>query len=125
MGVAASGQCLPTLADAAAYACGTAWPVAATGVDSTGAVTSAVVECASTSGATLTLHRYKNAGAPAIQTLNYAGPPCDELQWLTYSPFGLSATDGALMATAIAGVWLAAWGWKAVTRTLNAGDRED
>jgi hypothetical protein len=124
MGVAANGHCLPTLDAAAAYACGSVYPVAAVGIDSTGAAISGLIECTGTSGATMTLHRYKNGGAPTVLSMTYAGPSCDELEWLGYSPFGLSATDGGLMAAAIAGVWLAAWGWKAVARTLNAGDHE-
>lgn len=125
MGVASNGHCHADAAAAALYACGTAFPVANAGVASDGSAYSVVIECASTTGATLNLQRYRNGGSPSNQSVAFAGPTCDELQWLTYTPFSLSATDGALLATAVAGVWLAAWGWRAVIRTLAAGDSPD
>ena len=124
MGVASNGHCFSTVELAAAHACGAAWPVAGVGVDGTGAAVSAIVECSGTTGSTLNLVRYKQGGTPNAFTVGFAGPDCDELEWLTHSPFSLSATDGALIASAVAAVWCAAWACKAVIRTLRTVDGE-
>jgi hypothetical protein len=121
VGVAAAGRCFSTVDLAAAYSCGQAFPVANVGVDSTGTVISAVLECASTTGAVMNLSRYKNGGSPQALQVTYAGPPCDELEWMAYNPVGLSAADGSLIAAAVAGVWCAAWAWKYIYRTVWGG----
>lgn len=127
MGIAAHGRCFPTLEDAAAYSCGTSYPVAAAGVAPDGSALSVVVQCEGTTGSVLNLARYRNdVGVPG--TVQFAGPACDELEWLTYYPFSLSATDGALIGGAVASVWLAGAAWRYVTKALHTGDayrRED
>lgn len=35
------------------------------------------------------------------------------------NPFVLTEGEGALIAAAVGAVWAAAWGWKALARTLN------
>ena len=121
MGVAANGRCFPTAEDAAAYACGASYPVAAAGVAPDGTALAVVVECSGTSGSVLNLTRDRNDAA-STGTVAFAGPSCDELEWLTYYPFSLSATDGALIGAAVAGVWLAGAAWRYVTRALHTGD---
>lgn len=119
LGVASSGACLPTLADAAAHACANAYPVATTGVDSGGAVIQGLTVCSGTTGATLNLLRYKNSGNPASQPVTYAGPACDLDSYLDGRPWALSITDAGLLGTAILAVWATAWGWKALARVLR------
>ena len=119
LGVASSGACLPTLADAAAHACANAYPVASTGVDSTGAVISGLVVCAGTAGSTLNLQRFKNGGSPSNVAVTYAGPACNLDSYADSRPWELSVTDAGLLGTAILAVWVTAWGWKALARAIN------
>ena len=43
-----------------------------------------------------------------------------EFQHLNHNPFNLSNEDGILIAAAVSAVWIAAWCWKALIRTLNS-----
>jgi len=38
------------------------------------------------------------------------------------NPLNLSGSDGLLISAAVIGVWGAAFGWRALARTLNIGD---
>lgn len=60
-------------------------------------------------------------------TLEYAVPlvSCDVTTSPNF-PFDLSASDGALIAAAIVGVWMLGWGFKALALTLrNDGEALD
>jgi hypothetical protein len=124
MGVASNGHCLPTAEAAAAYACGTAYPVASAGLAPDGSAVAVMVQCSGVTGTDLDLVRSRN-GVSVTESLGFAGPTCDELEWLTFNPFGMSVADGALVGGAIASVWCAAVAWKYVTRTLKVGDGGD
>jgi hypothetical protein len=91
------------------------------GIDSTGAVISALLECTGTTGTTLNLARYKNGGTAQTLQASFAGPACDEVEWMAFNPAGLSVADGSLVGGAVVGVWCAAWAWKYVYRTVWGG----
>ena len=46
----------------------------------------------------------------------------DEFANWQNNPLNLSASDGLLYSAAIVGVWAAAFGWRALVRTLNNND---
>lgn len=121
MGVAAGGRCFETADAAAAWVCGSTFPVASVGIDSAGAAYTVTAMCSGVTGSSLTIQRVRNGGTPQSQAVTYTGPSCDPLDYLTASPFSLSAADGGLVAAAVAGVWMAAWAWKAIYRTLGGG----
>jgi aspartate oxidase len=73
----------------------------------------------------MTLTRYLNGNAAAPFSVAYAGAYCDELAFMQFHPFGYSAADGALIGFAVAGVWCAAWGWKALNRTVRQSDPDE
>jgi len=120
MGYAANGFCFDTPDAAAAYACGHDYPVMSSMVDGTGHPASVVIECTASTGNSLTLQRDVNGAVDGVSTLALTSPACDETEYLTYHPFSLSATDGALIGAAIVSTWLVGFGWRAVIRTLNS-----
>ena len=121
MGYAANGWCFETPDAAAAYACGHDYPLASTMVDGTGHPASVVIECTASTGNVLTLQRDVNGAVDGTSTLALTAPACDEAEWHTFYPFSWSASDGALIGSAIVGAWLVGWGWKALARTLGWG----
>jgi hypothetical protein len=121
MGTAANGFCHATAEDAAAHACGTLYPLANVGVAGDGSVVSAVVQCSGATGTTLNLLVSRNGGPDVGESLAFSGAPCDELAWLTYTPFSLTAEQGAILGAAVAAVWGIGWCWKAFRRTLDSG----
>ena len=46
----------------------------------------------------------------------------DEFANWQSNPLNLSASDGFLMSVAIVGIWGAAFGWRALVRTLDTND---
>ena len=120
MGYAANGFCFETPDAAAAYACGHDYPLASVMVDATGHPASVVVECTSSSGNVLTLQRDVNGAVDGSSTLALTAPACDETDWMTYTPFSMSATQGAEVAAAVMGVWLVGWGWRAIYSALGS-----
>jgi len=48
----------------------------------------------------------------------------DEFANWQNNPLNLSAADGLTVSVAIVGVWAAAFGWRALVRTLNNNDGE-
>ena len=114
MGYAANGFCFDTPDAAAAYACGHDYPLASTMVDGTGHPSSVLIECTQSVGNVLTLQRDVNGAVDGTSSLALTAPACDEMEWHTFYPFSWSAADGATVASAIVGVWLVAWGWKAI-----------
>ncbi len=118
MGVAAGGRCFDTADAAAAWVCGSAFPVASVGIDSAGSAYTVTAMCTGVTGTALSIQRVRNGGTPQTQSVTFAGPVCDQLEYLAHNPFGMSAADGALVAAAVAGVWLAGWAWKAIFRTV-------
>lgn len=127
MGTAANGYCHATAELAASHVCGTVYPLASAGVAGDGSAVSVAVQCSGAAGTTLTLHRYRDGVDLGPHTVEFAGAPCDELEWLTHYPFSLSATDGALLGGAIASVWFAGAAWRWVARVLHVdgGHRSD
>ena len=119
MGYAANGFCFETPDAAAAYACGRDFPQVSSFVDGTGHPASVVMECTGSTGNVLTIQRDVNGAVDGSSTLALTAPACDEMEWHTFYPFSWSASDGALVASAIVGSWLVAWGFKAVYRTLD------
>lgn len=122
MGVAANGFCHATAEDAALHACGTLYPLSTVGVAGDGSVVTAVVQCSSVSGTAMTLERVRDGVSLGDQTVAFVGAPCDEMVWLTYTPFSLTAEQGSVLACAIVAVWGVGWAWKAIAKTLNAAD---
>jgi hypothetical protein len=119
MGYAANGFCFDTPDAAASYACGHDFPVVSSFVDGTGHPASVVVECTASSGNTLTLQRDVNGAVDGVSSLAITSMLCDETEYLTYHPFSLSATDGALIGSAVVTCWLVGWGWRAVAAVLR------
>lgn len=122
MGVAANGFCHATAEDAALHACGTLYPQSTVGVAGDGSVVTGLVQCSGVTGTTLSLERYRDGVALSGQTVEFVGAPCDEMAWLTYTPFSLTAEQGSVLACAVAAVWGIGWCWKAFGKTLNAAD---
>lgn len=119
MGYAANGFCFDTPDAAAAYACGHDYPLAAALVDSAGHPASVVLECTGAVGNVLTIQRDLNGAVDGASTLALTAPACDATEWHTYYPFSWSASDGAVVASAVLAVWAVAWGWKAVYLVLR------
>lgn len=121
MGFAANGFCFDTAEAAAAYACGKDFPVVSVVVDASGAPASVVVECTGSASNQLQLQRDVNGSAVGTSLLPLNPPACDVTEWHTYYPFSWSATDGATVAAAIAGVWFVGWGIRMAIRALHLG----
>jgi hypothetical protein len=119
MGFAANGFCFDTQEAAAQFACGHDYPLAAVGVDSTGAPTSVVIECTSEANGVLFLQRDVNGASVGAESWSPSSPACDVTAWQTYYPFSFSAADGATVGAAVIGAWAVAWGWKAVYMVLR------
>jgi hypothetical protein len=124
MGAASGGFCHVDAAAAAAYYCASAFPQLQNG---------SVVSCSGTSGTTLTLGvstipaGCTGTCTPTTGTLQITPSviACDQTDWLRFNPLSLSAADGLLIATAVVGLWLAAWAIKAAARALRTdGERE-
>lgn len=120
MGYAANGFCFDTPDAAAAYACGHEYPVASAFVDASGQPASLVLECTSTSGNVLTIQRDVNGAVVGTSSLALTAPACDVTEWMTYSPFSMTAEQGAVVSAAVLGVWLAGWGWRAIYSVLRS-----
>lgn len=56
--------------------------------------------------------------APAAVTVPYVGVPCELNLW------SMTPEVGVAVSAAVAGVWLGAWCWKALVRTLRGSDPE-
>lgn len=119
MGYAANGFCFDDAASAAAYACGHDYPLASVMVDATGHPASVVVECTGTVDNVLTLQRDVNGAVDGTSTLALTAPACDVMEWHTFYPFSWSASDGAVVGSAVLFAWSVAWGWKAVYAVLR------
>lgn len=113
-GFASVGRCHPSADLAAAHLCGSAFPV----VESSGG-SIVVTSCEASSAAYLTLSRTVDGASALGVTVTASYPACDELEWLSYNPFGLSLADGLLVSGAIALVWSMAWAWRAVFSTVR------
>lgn len=121
MGIAANGFCHATAEDAALHACGTLYPLATAGVAGDGSAVTVLVQCSGVTGTTMNLQRYRDGVDLGSQAVSFVGAPCDEMVWLTYTPFSLTAEQGSILACAVAAVWGIGWCWKAFQRTLNSG----
>jgi hypothetical protein len=92
-----------------------------------------VVSCSGVTGSSLTLSvssipaSCTGSCAPTSGTLTVtpALVSCDELEWLKFTPVNLSAADGTAIAVAVAAVWIIAWVWRALARTLNIDGERD
>jgi hypothetical protein len=125
MGFALHGFCHSTITQASTQACANQYPVAGVVSGSLGTSVAAVISCegVATDGA-LQLQKRHDGALVSSFTQAMAYPPCD---WADFpsNPAALTPTDGALVGAAVASVWLAAWAWKAIYKTLDdTGDRE-
>lgn len=122
MGVTALGRCHASQADASAFYCAAAFPQTS-GLS--------VVSCSASSGASLSLAittvpatcSGACTGTSGTLSVTPAWQSCDETAWLQYYPLSMSASDGALIAAAIVGLWLVAAVWNYVRLPLS--DRGD
>lgn len=80
--------------------------------------------CAGTdSSGSLILTKSIDGASPQSLTVQTQFAACD---WADFpsNPAALTPTDGALVGAAVASVWLAAWAWKAIYKTLDdTGER--
>jgi hypothetical protein len=120
MGTAAFGRCHASAADALSYYCAAAFPQTAgasvyscTGV--TGGALNFSVSTLTCSGSSCTTSTGTASVTPGLVA-------CDQSDWLQYYPLGLSATDGALVASAITLVWMSAAGWRYLRSVLRGDD---
>lgn len=111
MGYALGGVCHASLEAAALHACGSHFPVAG----DAGALTSC---SAASSGGVLTLVRTMPDGTSDTWTQALTAPPCNWADWPT-SPAYLSPTDGAIVAGAVASVWITAFIWRSLRSVLG------
>lgn len=62
----------------------------------------------------------EQAGAEEIQGIDVSVSACEYIA----DPFRLDLSQGSQIAVAILGVWIVAWAWKALARTLQGGVEE-
>lgn len=118
MGFATGGFCHDTIDQAAAYDCGAKFPQVWGSGDSL-----VVVTCSGESGGVLSLSKSFDGSTGSPFTLAPSYSECVQSDWLTYTPFSLSAANGGALAGAICALWLAAWGYRMVRKTIS--DRDD
>ena len=119
MGYAANGFCFDTVDAAASYACGHDFPVVASMVDGSGHPATVVTECTSSAVNVMTLQRSVNGLVDGTSSMALTSPGCDVMEWHTFYPFSWSASDGAVVGSAVLFAWSVAWGWKAVYAVLR------
>jgi len=114
------GTCFQTLQGAAESACAFDFPVldSQAGVVSRTACTGSVV---AGNSASLSLLVTDSALGTSSSSIAVVFPPCD-VATFPGSPAHLSPADGALVAGAIATLWIGAFVWRALRDTLS--DRE-
>lgn len=117
MGYAYNDYCHSTVQEASQQVCANAYPVQA----QAGGVLY-VSSCGGATGDQLSITTTANGSPTASFSVPVSFNSCT---WSDYpsSPAHLSPVDGAAVAAAIAAVWLAAWGWRAVYEMLR--DRFD
>lgn len=121
MGFAYRDWCYSTQASAAAKLCADSYPV--NSINSSGSLVT--VNCTGVdSSSDLLLSKSIDGSSSTGMTVQTAFSPCS---WSDYpsSPAALSPTDGAIVAGAVATVWIAAWAWKAIYRTLDDTGSDD
>lgn len=119
MGYAYNSFCHATVQEAALQACANAYPVASI---EAGAVVVAACSGVDASGAQTVVKTVDGVAAPSVSVPAYFA----SCEWETFpsNPAHLSPLDGALVAGAVATVWLSAWGFKAVRYVLQDHDNE-
>lgn len=117
MGYSTGGFCHPTLTAAAQYDCGTHYPVVWGSGDSL-----VVVACSSASEAGLVLSKSFDGGASIPFGVSAVYAECSQTEWMTYTPFSLSASDGIAVVSAVLSVWFIAASYRWVRKALQDRD---
>lgn len=118
VGFAAAGRCFPTATEAAAYVCGASFPVTTSST-----TVASVWSCMSSTSTALNLRRNQSGSIVNLdQSVTVSFSSCETTDWAAYYPFGLTVSDGLLVGGAVATVWIGAFVWKALRRTLGERD---
>jgi len=120
MGFAYRDYCYSTQVSAAAKLCADSYPV-----NSINGGSLVTVNCSGVNDSSqLILSKLVDGASSSGITVSTEFPACS---WSDYpsSPVALTPTDGAIVAGAVAAVWISAWAWKAIYRTLDYSGSDD